>query len=573
MTKRTPETAIGPVRAGWYGRVSTDKQEREGTSLETQQERCEAEIEHRGWEPVCGYVDAGVSGAKASRPELDRLITDCRAGDVQAVVIASLDRLGRSANNLTTLWDEWDRLGVTVVYLKENIDSSTPQGRMYRNMMGGWAEFEREMIQERMWTGRVAVAREGYWSGGPAPYGYRIEKQVNGTKHSKLVIDEDEAAMFRFAVNELLSGRTLWQTAEAMNQLGCQTRSSTPWTYRHLRRTMRDSQPSGTWTFGRKVGWGRADSEGEFTVNIDPLITPAEHAEVRAIVARNCGTRSELIGFYLLSRGVLYSPCNRAMQGKSRRDRGTYAYRCPGSYSVAGVERCGCRAIPGAWLDQVVWSEVKRLLSDPEHLVALAREFVDHAATAGAPEDPASLDRRIAKLERDKEQRVTGYLDAGGDPKLLVGAMAEMDRKLDGLRRRAEMARSALRDKEGATERLSRLREMAAGARERLERLSPEEQRVVMDALDLRVEVEAWERCEVCGGSGKLKGGRGGLACPGCAWAKQVPKLRITGVWSGDALDECVAPSALGGDAPHTGALVRVETAGWTDLVGATRPS
>ncbi len=546
MTKRKPQTPTGPLRAAYYGRVSTDKQEREGTSLETQEASCLAEIQRRGWELTDSYVDAGVSGAKASRPELDRLIADCKAGEIQAVIIASLDRLGRSANNLTTLWDQWDRLGVTVVYLKESIDTATPVGRLTRTMLGGWAEMERDIIQERTHGGRIAIAKEGYWPGGPAPYGFRIEKQVDGTKHSRLAIDEDEAAMFRFAVKELLSGRTIWQTAEAMNELGYRPRTSPRWTYHHLRRTLRDSQPSGLWTFGRKVGWGRADSEGQFPpVAIPALITPEEHAEMKAIVSRNCGKASELIGFFLLSKGLLVSECNRNMQGKSRKDRGTFAYRCPGSYTVAGRERCGCPAIPGAWLDERVWSEVKRLLSDPEHLVALADDYLTQRATVGAPEDPDALDRRIAKLEAERTTTAVDYINAGVDPALVAQAVAEKDRELDGLRRRAEMARRALQETGAARDRLSQLQEMAERARERLDQLSPEERRVVLDAMDLRVHVEGWDPCKVCEGSGKVKGGRGGLPCPGCAMAKQVPRLRVTGVWTTDLDAERGAPSEL----------------------------
>ncbi|MDP9397688.1 MAG: recombinase family protein [Actinomycetota bacterium] len=122
------------TRAAVYTRVSSEEQASGGTSLETQAERCRAYCTARGWTVVDTYVDAGVSGAKASRPALDRLMADVRAGQVDAVVIAKLDRLGRSLRHLAPTLGEMDDRGVALVSVAETFDSGSASGRLLRGI-------------------------------------------------------------------------------------------------------------------------------------------------------------------------------------------------------------------------------------------------------------------------------------------------------------------------------------------------------------------------------------------------------------------------------------------------------
>ena len=559
------------TKAAYYGRVSTADQV-EGTSLDSQQERCLKAIHDHGWRLAGEYVDEGVSGAKGSRPELDSLMAACRAGEVDAVVVAKLDRFGRSVRHLSRLIGDLDDLGIIFVSVAESFDSSTPAGRLMRNMLGSFAEFERDQIRDRTMSGLIEVAKQGYWAGGPPPYGFRLDKNADGSGHTRLALDENESAMLHLAVSEILGGKAVWDTALLLNELGYRPRSAKAWSYHLLRRILRDSQISGTWSYGRPYGCSRGVDEGEFTVSVPAIITPEQHAELRAILTTNNGPQSERQQFYLLSKGVLISPCGRPMRGKSRRDRGSYKYQCPSSESVAGVARCECKGVPGLLIEDTVWTEVKRLLSDPERLLELADSYLDKQLEAGAPEDIGAIDRSIDELETARTTTATQYMKAGVAPDLVQAAVAEIDRELSAWRRRGEGARSAVRGLGEARGRLERLHEMTARAVQRLEKLSPEEQRIVLDALELRVQIDGWDECTTCGGTGKLKGGRGGTRCPTCGMVKAVPHLRLTGIWTSDLDTECGVDSGQSVDAPHTGALVRFDSAHWPGLAGATRP-
>ncbi len=104
------------------------------------------------------HVDVGMSGAKERRPELDRLLADCRKRHLDAVVVYRYDRFARSLRQLVNALCDFDALGIQFVSLHEGVDTSTPNGRLVFGIFASIAEFERELIRERVRSG-LAVAR------------------------------------------------------------------------------------------------------------------------------------------------------------------------------------------------------------------------------------------------------------------------------------------------------------------------------------------------------------------------------------------------------------------------------
>jgi putative DNA-invertase from lambdoid prophage Rac len=148
-------------RAALYARVSTSDQHTDNQLLELRRY-----AEARGWSAT-EYVDAGVSGAKESRPALDRLLKDARRRRFDTLVVWRLDRLGRSLRHLILLLDELSALGVAFVSLNEGIDTSTPAGRLQLHILGAIAEFERERIRERVKLGLNRAKAQGRKLGRP----------------------------------------------------------------------------------------------------------------------------------------------------------------------------------------------------------------------------------------------------------------------------------------------------------------------------------------------------------------------------------------------------------------------
>jgi DNA invertase Pin-like site-specific DNA recombinase len=161
-------------RIAIYARVSTLN----GQNPEMQLAEIREYVARRGWEVAGEYVDIGISGSKESRPELNRMMKDAHARRYDAVVVWKLDRLGRSLKHLVTTIEDLAAYGVSFIALRDNIDLSTPSGRLMMHLLGAMAEFERELIRERVTAGVHAARRRGVRIGRPRTYVSRDKVQA-----------------------------------------------------------------------------------------------------------------------------------------------------------------------------------------------------------------------------------------------------------------------------------------------------------------------------------------------------------------------------------------------------------
>lgn len=141
-------------RAAIYARVSTNN----GQNPEVQLEEVRQYCNRREMTIVREYVDKGISGAKEHRPALDQLICDCRRRTVDCVVVYRYDRFARSLRQLVNALEEFRALGIDFVSLHEGVDTSTPNGRLVFGIFASIAEFERELIRDRVRSG-IALAK------------------------------------------------------------------------------------------------------------------------------------------------------------------------------------------------------------------------------------------------------------------------------------------------------------------------------------------------------------------------------------------------------------------------------
>src|SRR5215470_13746287 len=152
------------MRAAIYARVSKSGHVQD-PQVQTREIR--EYCERRGWQIVSEYVDAGVCGAKDSRPELNRLMADAHRRRFDAVVVWKLDRFGRSLRHLVNALAEFESLNVAFVSLSDNLDLSTASGRLMFHIIGAMAEFERELIRERVKAGMKNAKAKGARIGRP----------------------------------------------------------------------------------------------------------------------------------------------------------------------------------------------------------------------------------------------------------------------------------------------------------------------------------------------------------------------------------------------------------------------
>jgi DNA invertase Pin-like site-specific DNA recombinase len=151
------------MRAAIYARISTTN----GQSPEMQLAELREYASRRGWTIFGEYVDRGVSGSKESRPELNRLMADAHKRHFDAVLCWKVDRFGRSLKHLVNAIADLDSYGVAFVSLRDNLDLSTPSGRLMFQIIGAMAEFERSLIQERVRAGLRNAKLKGQTLGRP----------------------------------------------------------------------------------------------------------------------------------------------------------------------------------------------------------------------------------------------------------------------------------------------------------------------------------------------------------------------------------------------------------------------
>ena len=151
------------MRVGLYARVSTTN----GQSPEMQLAELREYSARRGWEIFREYVDQGVSGSKESRPELNRLMADAHHRHFDIVLCWKVDRFGRSLRHLVNALADLDSYGIAFVSLRDNLDLSTPSGRLMFQIIAAMAEFERSLIQERVRAGLRNAKLKGKILGRP----------------------------------------------------------------------------------------------------------------------------------------------------------------------------------------------------------------------------------------------------------------------------------------------------------------------------------------------------------------------------------------------------------------------
>jgi site-specific DNA recombinase len=211
------------IRCAVYTRKSSEEGlEQEFNSLDAQREACEAYIasqKQEGWVLVPDYYDdGGHSGGTLERPALQRLLADIGRRRIDVVVVYKIDRLSRSLMDFAKLVDVFDRNKVTFVSITQSFNTTTSMGRLTLNILLSFAQFEREVIGERIRDKFAASRRKGMWMGGNVPLGYQV-------KDRRLIINESEAKIVRLVFENFARLQSATKLATDLRRHGIRTKS------------------------------------------------------------------------------------------------------------------------------------------------------------------------------------------------------------------------------------------------------------------------------------------------------------------------------------------------------------
>ena len=214
MKKHTRTSTPAPTRPAIYLRVSTAEQADSGLGLAAQLARCKAMCDAKGWPPAVVYQDEGISGTLGpdKRPGLGLLLAAIVAGQVNAVVVLDLSRLGRNVQLIAGMIEDFDDRGVAFVSCKENFDTSTAMGRAMLNLVAVFGQLERDLTSERTVAALAERGKLYGYKSGRLPLGYRREGEA-------LLVEPAEAELVRAIFQGRAHGDTLREIAARMREL------------------------------------------------------------------------------------------------------------------------------------------------------------------------------------------------------------------------------------------------------------------------------------------------------------------------------------------------------------------
>jgi site-specific DNA recombinase len=378
--------------AAIYVRLSRSRDQDKATeSLDAQATPCRALAADKGWtvlEPP--YVDDDRSAYSGRRREsYERLLSDVRAGKVQAIVAWSADRLTRTPVENEDIIVLAETYRVQLATVTGPVDLGTPAGRMHFRQLGIIARFESEHRGDRVAAWHDRVAAKGGWHGGPRPFGYRYA-EAGG-----LELDAAEAAAIQGAAKAIIAGASLWSIARDWRGKGIVRPSSgKPFTVTQLDKLLRS----------RRLVGIRVHAGVESPAAWPPILTMADHEALIAVLDSRGRTHRRARGM-LLSGILRCGHCGTVMRGApivGRRGQREPGYRC--DEQAGGCGRTHRLAKP---IDDFITEAVLVALATPKLRERLERQQTDQAARDLS--DAINADR--ARLEGLRDQLADGVID------------------------------------------------------------------------------------------------------------------------------------------------------------------
>jgi site-specific DNA recombinase len=366
----TPQT-VKRQRCAIYTRKSTEYNlDLEFNSLDAQREACEAYIKsqaHEGWRLIPEqYNDGGFSGASLQRPSLQGLLDDVRAGKVDIILVYKVDRLTRSLADFAKLIELFDQHGVSFVSITQSFNTTSSMGRLTLNVLLSFAQFEREVIGERVRDKIAASKRKGLWVGGPVPLGY-------ATAGKKLAVVQGEAKIVRTIFALYLEVGSIAALAEILERKGIQTKV----------RPLSNGETRGGIPFGvgalahllkNRFYIGEVDFRGEIHAGEhEAILDRALFDKVQAKLTKNAVDRAvRLKGSPALLMGRIFDDLGNRMTPSHSNKRGVrYRYYVSHALIQGRKRQAGSvRRIPAVEIEDLVLRAVRLNLSsrDPENV-------------------------------------------------------------------------------------------------------------------------------------------------------------------------------------------------------------
>lgn len=423
-------------RTALYARVSTSQQEKQGT-IESQVIALRERIAEDGChlDPAHEFIDDGVSGSYLARPALERLRDLAYEGAFNMLYILSPDRLARSHAHQYVVLEELTRWGVEVIFLNLPIVGDTPEDRLLVHMLGVLAEYEHELIRDRLRRGKLHKARQGQVFAVTPAYGY-CYVPLGRPGGGRWEINESEAVVvrhiFHWCAEEQLSiqgiCRRLNGEEEGFERVP--PRKAQRWLPTTVNTILRRPAYTGTAYYNRTrkdpsrtIGQPKEQGHGLRTATCRverdrdewipisvPQIIPTplwEQAQVQLSMNKKFASRNNKKHFYLLRGLLVCDRCGRTLAGRTYAG-GSVRYYCTNQGANRSlVEPCACPPLEGDVVEPLIWQAVAELLANPKLIMDyyLARQDEKDAT----PYELKRTRQELSQIEKQDQRLLDAY--------------------------------------------------------------------------------------------------------------------------------------------------------------------
>jgi site-specific DNA recombinase len=409
--EKAQRRAVKRSRCAIYTRKSSEEGlEQDFNSLDAQREACAAFVQsqkHEGWTVVpTQYDDGGYSGGTMERPALQRLLADIEANRIDVVVVYKVDRLTRALSDFAMLVEVFDRRDVSFVSITQQFNTTTSMGRLTLNILLSFAQFERELIGERVRDKIAASKKKGMWMGGTVPLGYDVRDR-------KLVVNESEARTVVDIFQRYLRLKSVRALAEELSAVGIKSK----------RRHHADGTEYGHQRFSHGALYlllqnrtyrGEATHKGsaypgEHSAIVEqPLWDAVQAVLTENRVARAHGANTKQPS---LLTGMIFDEAGERLTPTWSVKKGTrYRYYVSASLVTGGGSTRSSRRIPAGNLERVVIDRLRAFFADQGGVLDAISGEVDEHVRPGQLIDGA---KRIAsKLDGEGSETTEAILKA-----------------------------------------------------------------------------------------------------------------------------------------------------------------
>ena len=357
---------------GIYDRVSTNNQaEKEFSSCEAQEEKIRSYIaSQEGWTIYKVYSDAGYTGANMERPALQEMLQDLKDGKIDMIVIYKIDRLTRSPKDFYQLMEFLEETNTDFISITERFDTSTPTGRLLRNIMLTFAQFERELTSERTKDKLLERARKGMCPGGRAVHGYDRKKK-------KFIVNKKEAKDMELMFATYVQTKSLTQTYNILKKKGVTNKAG------------KFFSKSNIWILLRNpIYMGKVRHNNELYPGLHKAIISEELFTLAQSLHKDRVKKYRIYKNFLFGGLITCDECGSHMTGcftnkwKNDKMKRYYYYRCT-SVQKYDANACSTKQVSADRIEQYTLENLDRIAVDKEYIESLLSKLKSEASGGG----------------------------------------------------------------------------------------------------------------------------------------------------------------------------------------------